>query len=215
MIELKEIFLRICQGQSKRKVREIMGIHGITLNKYLDISKEIGVDIATCGRDAITASLIESVEKKIGIVVGKVDIPPRDRLLLPVKDKIEAYLKKDVPGTKIVEILARNGVEVSQSAFYRFVRDHLGSYGKNNVTVRLPETKPGVYAQADFGYLGKLWDSETKRLRRAYAFIITLVFSRHMYVHITFSQDSEAVIGGCEAAWHTLEVLLKYLLWII
>ena len=201
MIELKEIFLRICQGQTKRKVREVMGIHGNTLNKYLDISKEMGVDIATCTKDAITDSLIESVESRIGIVKGKVDISPREKLLLPVKDRIEDYFKKDVPGTKIVEILARQGIEVSQSSFYRFVRDHLGSYAKNNITVRLPETKPGVYGQADFGHLGKLWDSGTKRLRRAYALIITLIFSRHMYVHITFSQDSEAVIGGCEAAW--------------
>ena len=168
MIELKEIFLRIAEGQSKRKVREVMGIHGITLNKYLDISKEMGVDIAICTKDAITDSLIESVEKRIGIVKGKVDIPPRDRLLLPVMDRIEDYLKKDVPGTKIVEMLARQGIEVSQSSFYRFVRDHFGSYAKNNITVRLPETKPGVYGQADFGHLGKLWDSETKRLRRAY-----------------------------------------------
>lgn len=201
MIELKEIFLRICQGQTKRKVREVMGIHGNTLNKYLDISKEMGVDIATCTKDVITDSLIESVEGRIGIVKGKVDISPREKLLLPVKDRIEDYFKKDVPGTKIVEILARQGIEVSQSSFYRFVRDHLGSYAKNNITVRLPETKPGVYGQADFGHLGKLWDSGTKRLRRAYALIITLIFSRHMYVHITFSQDSEAVIGGCEAAW--------------
>ena len=102
MIELKEIFLRIAEGQTKRKVREVMGIHGITLNKYLDISKGMGVDIVTCKRDAITDSLIESVEQRIGIVKGKVDIPPRDRLLLPVKDRIEDYFKKDVPGTKIV-----------------------------------------------------------------------------------------------------------------
>jgi hypothetical protein len=27
MTDLKEIFLRIAEGQSKRKVREIMGIH--------------------------------------------------------------------------------------------------------------------------------------------------------------------------------------------
>ena len=201
MIELKEIFLRITERQTKRKVREVMGIHGITLNKYLDISKEIGVDITTCRKDSITDGLIESVEERIGIVKGKIETPPRDRLLLPVKDRIEDYFKKDVPGTKIVEILARQGIEMSQTSFYRFVRAHFGSYGKNNITVRLPETKAGVYAQADFGHLGKLWDSETKKLRRAYGFIITLVFSRRMYVHITFSQDAEAAIGGCEAAW--------------
>jgi len=44
MIEPKEILLRIEDGQSKRKVRKVMGIHGVTLNRYLDIAKELGVD---------------------------------------------------------------------------------------------------------------------------------------------------------------------------
>jgi hypothetical protein len=61
MIQLKEIFLRICDGQSKRQVREVMGIHGNTLNKYLDIARDLGTDIATCTRDDITDELIESV----------------------------------------------------------------------------------------------------------------------------------------------------------
>ncbi len=130
MTELKEIFLRICQGQSKRKVREVMGIHGTTLNKYLNIAKKLGADIATCTRDAITDSLIESVEERIGIIKGKPEIPPRDSLLLPVKDRIEGYLKKDVPGTKIVKILSHQGIEVSQTSFYRFVKATLAPMPK-------------------------------------------------------------------------------------
>ena len=212
MTELKEIFLRICQGQSKRKVREVMGIHGTTLNKYLNIAKKLGVDIATCTRDAITDSLIESVEERIGIIKGKPEIPPRDRLLLPVKDRIEGYLKKDVPGTKVVKILSHQGIEVSQTSFYRFVKAHLGSYAKENITVRLPETKAGIYAQADFGYLGKLWDSITKKMRRAFAFIVTLAFSRHMYVYITFTQDAGTVIEGCEASWAYFGGIAKVLI---
>jgi hypothetical protein len=201
MIQLKEIFLRICDGQSKRQVREVMGIHGNTLNKYLDIARDLGTDIATCRRDDITDELIESVHQKIGIIKDRPDTAPRDVILLPYKDRIEDYLKKDVPGTKIVKILAREDTQISQTSFYRFVKTHLPQYAKSNITVRLPETKAGIYAQADFGYLGRLWDSSTKKMRRAFAFIMTLVFSRHMYVHITFSQDADAVIEGCEAAW--------------
>jgi transposase len=74
-------------------------------------------------------------------------------------------------------------------------------YVNKSITVRLPETEPGVYAQADFGRLGKLWDNIKKRERTAWAFIVTLSYSRHMHVYVTFSQDSTALIEGCEAAW--------------
>ena len=89
MIQLKEIFLRICDGQSKRQVREVMGIHGNTLNKYLDIARDLGTDIATCERDDITDELIESVHQKIGIIKDRPDTAPRDVILLPYKDRIE------------------------------------------------------------------------------------------------------------------------------
>ena len=105
MIQLREIFLRISDGQSKRQVREVMGIHGNTLNKYLDIAKELGTDINTCARDDITDELIESVYQRIGIIKDRPDTAPRDVILLPHKERIEDYLKKDVPGTKIVKIL--------------------------------------------------------------------------------------------------------------
>ena len=34
-----------------------------------------------------------------------------------------------------------------------------------------------------------------------YALIFTAVYSRHMFVWLTYSQTLAAVITGCEAAW--------------
>ena len=107
MIQLREVFFRICNGQSKRQVREVMGIHGNTLNKYLDIARELGTDITTCTKGDITDELIESVHERIGIK-DRPDTPPREVILLPLKDRIEDYLKKDVPrAPKIVRILKK------------------------------------------------------------------------------------------------------------
>jgi hypothetical protein len=89
---------------------------------------------------------------------------------------------------------------LQESSFLRFVKSHFSHLAKN-ITVRLPETDPAKYAQADFGRLGKLYDEATKRIRIAWAFIVTLTFSRHMFVFITFKQDTCAVIQGCELAW--------------
>lgn len=55
--------------------------------------------------------------------------------------------------------------------------------------VKIPVvTQPGEVAQVDFGYLGRIFDPVTGTLRKAYAFIMVLGFSRLMFVDIVFDQ---------------------------
>jgi transposase len=53
------------------------------------------------------------------------------------------------------------------------------------------ETEPGDVAQVDFGYAGRLWDPETKALRRAWVFVMVLGYSRHLFAQIVFDQKAE------------------------
>ena len=39
------------------------------------------------------------------------------------------------------------------------------------------------------------------RRRKVYALIFTAVYSRHMFVWLSYSQTPAAVIAGCQAAW--------------
>jgi transposase len=50
------------------------------------------------------------------------------------------------------------------------------------------ETAPGKIAQVDFGYVGKLFDPLSGKVRKAYAFVMVLGFSRLMYVDLVFDQ---------------------------
>ena len=59
----------------------------------------------------------------------------------------------------------------------------------------------GVYSQADFGLLGRIFEGDTEKERKVYALVVTLCYSRHMFVYITFRQDITAVIAGFEASW--------------
>ncbi len=54
-------------------------------------------------------------------------------------------------------------------------------------TIRL-EVSPGEEAQVDFGTAGLLFDPDGGRLRRAWAFVMTLSYSRHEYVECVFDQ---------------------------
>lgn len=50
--------------------------------------------------------------------------------------------------------------------------------------------RAGEVAQVDFGYVGKLLCPETHVLHRAWVFVMTLGFSRHMYAEVIFDQKT-------------------------
>ena len=197
MTEIKEILLRIARKESLRSISRTLGIHRDTINKYISICLDLGVDPR---EGAITDELIEKVRNKLA-PGNKPSNIPRDEILLPVKDRIEAYLDKGLKGSKIMILLARDGIEINESSFYRFVNSRCENYIRKNITVRLPETDPGKYMQADFGYMGLIWDEASDRMRKVHALILTLCSSRYMYVYLTFSQNIRAVIEGFEEGW--------------
>jgi transposase len=201
MIEVKEILTRVARGQTKRKIRRDLSVHGLTINRYIEEAKCLGIDPQNCEVSQITDNLCSAISRNVTTArKDSLNACPRDTILLPVKERIEEYLKEGITKAKIRRLLARDGIVVSESSLARFVRSHLGHL-ERKVTVRLPETEPGQYAQADFGKLGKLYDETTKRIRIAWAFIVTLAYSRLMFVYITFRLDTRAVISGLEAAW--------------
>jgi len=199
MIEIKEILLRVASGNTVRAISKSLGIHRKTINSYIYLAQELGAKLDT--KDSITDELVEKIKARVWENKGSKEPSPRDKLLLPHKDRIEEYLRQGLKGSKIMNILAREGVKVSRQSFYRFIGTRCPDYMKKNITVRLPETEPGQYAQTDFGYMGRIWDPASSKLRKAYALILTLIYSRHMYVYITFTQDIRTVIEGFEEAW--------------
>lgn len=200
MIEIKEILLRITAKDSIRNVSFSLSVHRETIRNYIELAKRHGFDPHEDSRSEITDALIEKIKADIASASSKSLLIPRNEILLPHKDEIEKYLESGLKGSKIIALLARKKIKVSRQSFYRFVQQCEG-YRKAKITVRLPESQPGQYSQADFGRLGKLWDSTTNKLRIAYALVITLCYCRHMFVYITFRQDIAAVIAGFEAAW--------------
>jgi len=197
MTEIKEILLRIKRKESVRSISRTLGIHRDTINKYISICLDLGVDPRA---DAITDKLVEKIRKELA-PGNKPSHIPRDEILLPHKEKIETYLEKGLKGSKIMILLARDGINIGESSFYRFINTRCENYIRKNITVRLPETEPGKYAQADFGYMGLIWDEESGRMRKVHALILTLCSSRYMYVYLTFSQNIRAVIEGFEEGW--------------
>ena len=140
----------------------------------------------------------------------KVEIPTEE-VLAPWADQVYAWLTADrLQVTRIHELLAARGCEVSYASVGRFIRRR-GWQRRSATTVRMEESAPGEVAEMDFGRLGLIEDPETGRRRAVWALIIVLTYSRHSFVWPTFSQKLVDVIEGLEAAWAFFEGVPKYL----
>jgi transposase len=101
---------------------------------------------------------------------------------------VEQWVKEKVETRAIHQRLQEKGFEGGYMAVYRFVRHLKGQPLRATVRVERP---PGEEAQVDFGYAGWLIDPVTGKQRRAWAFVMTLSWSRHQYVEFVWDQKAE------------------------
>ena len=112
--------------------------------------------------------------------------------------------------TRVQELLAERGCEVSYSSLRRFIQRR-GWRRRQPVTVRMEDGPPGEVAEMDFGRLGLVTDPESGRRRTVWALIVVWRYSRHCFVWPTTSQRLDAVVEGLEAAWACFGGVPRYL----
>ncbi len=196
MVDVKEFLRRFQAGEKVRRAARECGADRKTVRRYYAAAKQCGVHPGEELSDELVAEVVRVVQAR--------PVPaPSDawKVLVPVKDRVEAWLTAERPLrlVRIHELLAREGVEVSYSTLRRYVQRELG-VGGPRVTVRLADTAPGEEAQVDFGHVGWLVDITGKR-RKLWALIVTLSYSRHMFVWPTLTQTVNDVCEGLDAAW--------------
>jgi len=195
VVDVVDILRRMQQGYSIRAITKATGMDRNTLRKYLRLAGKRGFGKeGLCDLDTIAREVIKEVQSHL-------PGPERsfDQLLLPHKGTIVSWIEDKLTLTKIHMKLARIGVEVSYQGLYRFVAGHIGL--PSQTTVRMADTLPGEVAEVDFGRLGFLYDPQAGRKRLVYGLVVTLTFSRHQYVHASFTQDLASLIAGIEDAW--------------
>lgn len=204
MWEVLQILRRLGRGESKSAIKRACGADRKTIRRYALAAQDLGW----------TPDLgIEPDEELAARVLAQMRPGPRpqaasrtDHLLGPVTDQISKWLS-DEPGepalqlTKVHELLRRQGIDVAYGTLWRYAQKHCGYHDRRRVTVRMADCEPGEVAQVDFGQLGRILDSETGRQRVLHALIVTMVYSRHQYIHITHGQKIEDVIQGLDDAW--------------
>jgi transposase len=123
---------------------------------------------------------------------GPVNPPPRKRKararkLTPFVPYLEKRIEEGVLNcNKLLAELQTKGYQGGKSLIKSFVQPYREAR-RQQATVRF-ETEPGEQAQVDWGHFGFI-DHHGRR-RRLYAFVMTLGWSRAMYVEFTLSADA-------------------------
>jgi len=199
VVEVREVLRGWLGGAGLRTVAERAGVDRKTARRYVAAAEVAGV----C-REGGLGQLTDEV---IGQVVAAVR-PVRAgghghawEALEAEREQISEWVGKDLSVVKIADLLARRGVLAPYRTLHRFCTERCGFGRGGRSTVRVADGEPGVECQIDFAKMGLVYDPGAGRRRVTHALIFTAVYSRHMFVWLTFSQTLAAVIEGCEAAW--------------
>ena len=180
MLDVRELIRRVGLGDGVRRVARDMGVSRKTVAKYVKWASEQGL---------LSGPLVEAGQLKRRLdQTLPVAPPPRGVFKVErYREQIKTLRDKGVEARAIYQRLSEDKeFTASYSAVWRFVRALEPQTPEGFVRV---ETPPGDEAQVDFGYAGLMYDPATGTTRRAWAFVMTLSFSRHQYVEFVFDQE--------------------------
>jgi transposase len=198
MIDVRELLRRWTAGQTDRQIARATGTDRKTVRRYVAMAKAFGFGPEHVSDDDAVHEVAQSVQAR------REPDPSQEWLDIEQhRERITQWLEQERPLrlTKIHTLLVRDhGLVASYATLRRFVMQELG-WAKKKPTVRLEDPPPAQEAQVDFGLMGLLYDPDTGRKRKLWVLIVTLSFSRLMFVWPTFEQSTEAVCEGLDRAW--------------
>ena len=203
MWEVLDVLRRVHRGEKIRAVSRSTGRSRKTNKRYLEAAEGLGWVAGIHEPDEALASEVLAATRPgpRGLSAGEAEL-----ILLGHKERIRNWLDPKDPKdrslqlTKVRKLLSRSGATVSYSSLRRFVVKHL-DWGQKPLTMRVADVPPGELAEVDFGKMGLVRDPETGKKRVLHALIVTLVHSRHQYVHLTHGQKLTDFMEGLEDAW--------------
>ena len=176
--DVREVLRRLHLGEPDRRIARELGLSRNTVASYRRWAERHELLSGPLPDAATLAAWLRPPERAR---------PAHEQsCVVPFREQVVAWRQQGVEGQAIFQLLVeQHGFAGSYSAVKRFLRRLEPATPR--ATVRL-ETPPGHEAQVDFGPAGLLFDPEAGRCRKAWAFVMTLSFSRHQYVEFVFDQ---------------------------
>lgn len=180
-MDIRELVRHMQGNPSDRAVARATGVDRRTVKQYRQWAAVHGL---------LSAALpsVEELHVLVKTTLGTTPPPQNVSSVEPYRDVVSELCRAGVEIAAIYQRLRERGYLGSYSSVRRFVR--VLEPHTPEVTVRV-ERQPGEEVQVDFGYAGRLLDPLTGELRKAWAFVMTLSWSRHQYVEFVFDQRVE------------------------
>jgi transposase len=180
-MEIQEILRRLRAGDSDRAIHRALGMHRETVKKYRVWATEQGL---------LTGELpsVAELHQLLATTLPNSAPPQNVSSVEPYRQLVVKLRSEGVEVAALHARLQERGYSGSYAAVWRFVRQL--EPVTPDATVRV-ERPPGAEAQVDFGYAGMLRDPVSGHMRRSWAFVMTLAWSRHQYVEFVFDQKVE------------------------
>lgn len=197
VVEVVEVLRAWLAGAGLRTAAERAGVDRKTARRYVEAARAAG--LVRAGGPA------QLSDELVGVVLAAVR-PARAsghgaawEALGPWTEQITTWVTADLALTNIHGKLTRRGVEVPYRTLHRFAVERCG-FGRRQPTLRVADGAPGVECQLDFGRLGLMFDPATERRRAVHALIFTAVYSRHLFVWLSFSQTLAGTVAFARRA---------------
>jgi len=186
MFQYRQVLARLRQGDSERDIARarLMGRRKAAAFRALAGAQGWLDPLAPLPEDEAIATAVGQARRARSSVSS---VEPFRRL-------VADWTEQGLSAVVIHGVLCRNhGYTGSYSSVYRMVAA-IGRSRPPAATVRL-SFAPGEAAQVDFGAGPVLLDPERGVPRRAWAFVMTLCFSRHQYVEFVWDQTVATWLG--------------------
>jgi transposase len=181
VVDIRAILMQLRAGLSQRQIERELKINRRTVKKYRQWAEQHGL---------LAGELppLEELQALLGQTMPEAQPPQNVSTVENYRAVVEKLVDEKVETMAIYQRLQEKGFAGGYMAVYRFVRQLKGQ--PLRATVRV-ERQPGEEVQVDFGFAGWLIDPVTGKLRRAWAFVMTLSWSRHQYVEFVWDQKVE------------------------
>jgi transposase len=193
MHRLQELVRLFRLGCKAKEVARLLKMSPNTERKYREALQANGL---LCGSPDLLPDL-EVLQTVVNVALPPKQPPQYVSTVEKWAERIEKMVEGGATPTAIYDRLRleEKDFKGSLSAVKRICGRIKRVKGVKAEDVAIPvETAAGHVAQVDFGYAGKLYDPEEKRLRKAWVFVMVLGFSRHMFARIVFDQKVETWI---------------------
>jgi len=181
-MDIHELVRLLRDGASDRDVTQLLRLNRRTVARYRRWAQTEGV------LDGPVPS-VRDLEERLARTLPPALPPQQVSTVDQYREEIVAYRAR---GMEVAAIRTRleevHGHAISYSAVWRLLRRVQRPSPETFVRVEVP---PGSEAQVDFGYAGRTLDPVTGALRKSWAFVMVLSWSRHLYAELVFDQRVE------------------------